>query len=44
MRFMKSAMAIAAIAATMLAMTSIRRRRKARLGKKQHGFLRSRNG
>jgi len=43
MRFMKAAMAICAVCATMLALTSIRRRRK-RASYKQGGWLRSRHG
>ncbi|HXW47201.1 MAG TPA: hypothetical protein VEL03_20580 [Streptosporangiaceae bacterium] len=43
MRFMKAAMAICAVCATMLALTSIRRHRK-RNGYKQRGWLRSRHG
>jgi hypothetical protein len=42
MRFMKAAMAICAVCATMLAVTSIRRAKK-RNSYKRGGFLRSRH-
>lgn len=43
MRFMKIAMAICAVCATMLAMTGIVRRRKMMHGKKRRGMMRSRH-
>jgi len=43
MRFMKAAMAICAVCATMLAMSGIRRRQKRMNGHKRRGMLRSRH-
>jgi hypothetical protein len=43
MRFMKAAMAICAVCATMLAMSGMRRR-KMKNGAKRRGMLRSRHG
>jgi hypothetical protein len=44
MRFMKSVMAIAAVAAALMTMTGIRRRKKNRGGTKGHGMLGRRHG
>jgi hypothetical protein len=44
MRFMKSAMAICAVCASMLAMSSIRRSKMKKSGHKRRGMLRSRHG